>query len=109
MRTTESLKANGELSNIGSAFRGAVAAASALTMLLVPGVSDGWLFVLAMITAYAGMTAMLKFDLVYGVLYAATSTDRDRELAAASLPHYEASQQDQELHQLAVDGRRKAA
>jgi hypothetical protein len=44
--------------------------------------NEGWLFVLAIVGAYEGMTAMLNADLVYGVFYlvvAATSGARRKE------------------------------
>ena len=75
MKTNGNASPNWELSNSQRYVRGIIGAATLTAVLLVPGLSEGWLFLLAIIGAYEGMTAIFNADLVYGVLslvYAAT-------------------------------------
>ena len=49
--------------------RGVIGAAAITAILLVPGLNESWLFVLAIVGAYESLTAILDADLVYGVFY----------------------------------------
>jgi len=87
-----------ELSNSQRYVRGMISAATLLAVLLMPGLSEGWLFVLAIIGAYEGMTAILNVDLVYGVLslvYAATPaiSHEESEEEGATAPQITAVEQ----------------
>ena len=71
MRTTEYAIPEFELGNARRFIRGIIGAAAILAVLLVPGMSEGWLFLLVMIGAYESLCAILNADLVYGVFYLA--------------------------------------
>jgi len=98
MKTNSNAIPNWELSNSQRYVRGIISAATILAVLLIPGLSEGWLFLLAIIGAYEGMTAMLNADLVYGVLslvYASTPTisDEESEVKGATTPLVTAEEQ----------------
>jgi uncharacterized membrane protein len=67
MKTNGDAIPHWELGNIRRYIRGVIGAAALFAILLVPGLSAGWLFVLAIIGAYESMTAILNADLVYAV------------------------------------------
>jgi hypothetical protein len=71
MKTNEDAIPNWELGNARRCMRGIIGAAAILALLLIPGLNEGWLFLLAIIGAYESMTAILNADLVYGVFYLA--------------------------------------
>jgi hypothetical protein len=58
-----------ELGTARRCMRGAFATAALLAVLLLPGLSETWLFALASFGAYEGLTAILNVDFVYGVFY----------------------------------------
>ncbi|MEJ2553728.1 MAG: hypothetical protein P8164_08615 [Gammaproteobacteria bacterium] len=64
--------------------RGAIGAAAITAILLVPGLNEAWLFLLAMIGAYESLTAILDADLVYGVLYLAVSAVQEKRRKEAT-------------------------
>jgi uncharacterized membrane protein len=68
MKTNEDAILNWELGNTRRYVRGIIGTAALMAVLLIPSLSEGWLFLLAMIGAYESMTAIVNTDLFYCVL-----------------------------------------
>lgn len=68
MNTSGHAIPNWVLGSVRRCVRGTIGAAALLGVLLIPSLSEGWLFVLAMIGGYESLTAILDADLVYGML-----------------------------------------
>jgi hypothetical protein len=65
MKTSDTaVRIDYELGPARRCIRAAIGTVALLTILLVPGVSEGWLFALSMIVFYAGLTAFLNVDFV---------------------------------------------
>lgn len=68
MKTNANANPKWELTNSQRYVRGMIGAATLLAVLLIPGLSEGWLFLLTIIGAYESLTAILNADLIYDVL-----------------------------------------
>lgn len=64
--------------------RGIIGGVAIAAILLLPGLNEAWLFLLAMIGAYESLTAILDADLIYGVLYLMISGVRGANRREAS-------------------------
>lgn len=73
MKTNEDVIPNWELGTARRCMRGIIGATAILAILLVPGLNEGWLFFLAIVGAYEGMTAMLNADLIFCGFYLAVN------------------------------------
>lgn len=62
---TNDIPATWNLSFTNRALRAVIGLGTILSALMIPGLSEGWIFVLAMIGFYASQTAILNTDLVY--------------------------------------------
>ena len=78
MKTYEEVIPNWELGTARRCMRGIIGAAAILAILLVPGLNEGWLFLLAIVGAYEGMTAMLNADLIYCAFYLAVNAVQEK-------------------------------
>ena len=59
------MPATWKLSNTSRMTRAVIGVSTILSALLIPGLSEGWLFTLSMIGLYASQTAILNTDLVF--------------------------------------------
>lgn len=57
-----------DLSTPHRALRGVIGAGTLLAIFLLPGLTAGWLFALALVHCYASLTAILGFDFVDAVI-----------------------------------------
>ena len=62
---TNDIPATWKLGNTNRVVRAIIGVGTILSALMIPGLSEGWLFALAMIGFYASQTAILNTDLVY--------------------------------------------
>lgn len=67
MNTSEEVIPGWVLGTARRCIRGIVGAAALLAVLLIPSLSEAWLFALAVIGGYQSLTAILNADLIYGV------------------------------------------
>jgi hypothetical protein len=82
-----------ELGTTNRTIRGLIGAGALVAIFSVPGLTAGWLFTLALVNAYASMTAILGFDFV-GATITVISSQHQREGEVVEMPRRRSEEQE---------------